>query len=235
MTLKAYILTVLTAVTLAAVASAAEVRGVLSKVDLDKNEITLEGRGKGARGMTYSFAVDKDTQIQLGGEPVTLKDLAPGKHVRVFYETRGDRTVALMIKGFAFLPPTTTATSPPPVPADPNAVTGTLQRVAFTEREIVVVGADAKGAETETTFRVPMDVKVMRGDKPIAFDDLKEGERVAVTPEKRDGKRTAKAIQVGDAPPAAGAAPKKGERLQRFLEIAGQLMQMAEKMRQNRP
>ena len=234
MTTRGYVPAVLTAVMLAAAASAAEVRGVLSKVDLDKNEITLEGRGKGARGMTYSFAVDKDTRIELGGEAATLKDLAPGKHVRVFYETRGDRTVAVMIKGFALGTPAATAT--PPLPhADPNAVTGTLQRVAYTEREIVVVGPDAKAAEAETTFRVPADVKVMRGDKPIAFDDLKEGERVAVTAEKRDGKLTAKAIQVGDAPPAAATAPKKGERLQRFLEIAGQLMQMAQKMRQKGP
>jgi Cu/Ag efflux protein CusF len=232
MTVKTCIFAMLTTVTLAALASAAEVRGVISKVDLDRNEITLEGRGKAARGMTYSFAVDKDARILLGGEPATLKDLAPGKHVHVFFETHGDRTVALMIKGFALGAPATTST--PPSPTDPK-VTGTLQRVAYTEHEIVVVGNDAKGADTETTFRVPTDIKVRRDGRPIAFDDLKEGERVAVTAEKRDGKLTATAIQVGDAPPAAAAAAKKGARLQRLLEIASQVMQMVEKMRQDRP
>jgi hypothetical protein len=234
MTIRGFVLTVLTTLALAAAAGAAEVRGVLSKVDLDRNEITLEGRGKGARGMTYTFAVDKDTQILLGGEAAALKDLAPGKHVRIFYETRGDRTVALTIKGFAFAFAAPATGSPAPLPhTDPNAVTGTLQRVAYTEREIVVVGADPKGGETETTFRVPMDVKITRDTKAIQFDDLKERERVAVTAEKRDGKRTATAIQVGDAPPPA--APKKGSRLERILEIAGQVMQMADKMRANRP
>jgi hypothetical protein len=230
MTPRGFVLTVLTTLTLAVTASAAEVRGVISKVDLDKNEILLEGRGKGARGRTFTFAIDQDTKVLFGDQAGTVKDLAPGKHVHVFYETRNDRTLALTIKGFALAAPATTAGAPPP--ADPNAVTGTLQRVAFTEREIVVVGPGSQGAETETTLRVPADVKILRGDKALAFDDLKEGERVAVTAEKRDGKRTAVAIQVGDAAPAK---PQKESRLQRILEIAGQVMQMAEKMRPARP
>jgi Cu/Ag efflux protein CusF len=233
MTARNIIATVLTSVMLAAAAPAAEVRGVLSKVDLDKNEITLEGRGKGARGMTFTFVVDPDTKVMFGDQAGTLKDLSPGKHVRVIYETRGDRTVALTIKGFALFAPAVPAVpAGTPPRADPGAVTGTLQRVAYTEREIVVVGPGAQGPETETTFRVPGDVKITRGDKAQTLDDLKEGERVAVTAEKRDGKLTATAIQVGDAAPQA---PKKESRLQRILEIAGRVMQMAEKMRENRP
>jgi hypothetical protein len=211
---------------LAGMASAAEVRGVLSKVDHDKKEIVVEGRGKGARGLTFTIAVDKDTRITIGQTPAQLTDLVAGKRVHVFYEKKAGSDVATLIQGHGSLSTPTTA---PAVPADPDAMTGVLQRVAFTEREIVVIGPGAKGAETETSFRVPADVKVMRGDKAIAFDDLKEGEQVAVNAEMRDGKLTAVVIHVGAATPTP---PRKEEaRLQRILEVAGMVLKLAEQMR----
>ncbi len=226
----ACLLALLASLVLSVAATAAEVRGVLAKVDPDKKEVVLEGRGRGARGLTFTFTANADTRVLLGDEPGHLGDLVPGKRAHIIYEMQGDQRVALVIQSHG-----TVATPAPasPATADPNAITGTLQRVAYTEREIVVVGPGPKGPDTETTLAVPEDVKVTRDGKAIRFNDLREGEKVAVTPEKRDGKRVAAAIQVGAAAPAAAAKP--GTRLQKILGIAGQVLQMAQEMRQRQP
>ncbi|HJT77286.1 MAG TPA: hypothetical protein VJ739_08790 [Gemmataceae bacterium] len=230
---SACLLAVLAPLVLALAAPAAEVRGVLAKVDPDRKEVVLEGRGRGARGLTFTFTVDADTRILLGQEPGRLGDLVPGKRAHVIFEMHGDRRVALVIQAHGIAAPAVAAPPAAPATADPNAITGTLRRVAYTEREIVVIGPGPKGPETETTLAVPADVKVTRDGKAVRFDDLQEGEKVAVTPEKRDGKLTAAAIQVGAAAPATPATPPKGgTRLQRILGIAGKLMQMAQEMRQ---
>ena len=41
------------------------------------------------------------------------------------------------------------------VPANADAVTGVLRRVAYSDREVVVIGPGPKGTETETTVAVP--------------------------------------------------------------------------------
>jgi hypothetical protein len=207
---------------------AAEVRGIISKVDVDRHEIVLEGRGRGARGYTFTFTVDRDTKILFGEDPGQLADLSAGKRVRVSFEHRRDQDVALLIQAHGSLPARTAAP-----PASGDAITGTLQRVALTEREIVVVGPGPKGPETETTLAVPDKARVTRGDRAIAFDDLKEGEKVAVTAEKRDGKLSAMAIHAGGGPAPAAAAGKQA-RMQRVMQIVGQVMQVLQQMQSNR-
>src|SRR5258708_10013328 len=80
-----------------ATAFAADFRGVITRVDPEKKEVVLEGRGKGARGMSMTFHVDKDTQIVLGQEAGVLGDLATGKRVRVIYEVKDGKDVATRI------------------------------------------------------------------------------------------------------------------------------------------
>ena len=237
MSARGCVLSVLTPLLLTVAASAAEVRGVIAKVDPDKSEIVLEGRGRGARGVTFTFTVDKDTRILFGQEPGKLTDLAPGKRIHVTFEVHGDRANALLIEAHGS--PAAAAPAPAPAPAAPaDAITGTLQRLALTEREIVVVGPGPKGPDTETTIAVPETVRVTRGDKAIPFEELKEGEQVAVTAEKRNGKLTATAIYAGGGkPPAPAAAPPtgaKGERLQKILSVVGEVLRGLEEMRGNR-
>ena len=239
MSAKGLVLSVVTPLLLTAAASAAEVRGVLAKVDADRSEIIVEGRGRGARGIAFTFTVDKDTRILFGDQPGKLTDLTPGKRIQVTFEPHGDRATALLIQAHG-TPPSAAAPAAPaaPAPAAPaDAITGTLQRLALTEREIVLIGPGPKGPDTETTITVPEDVKVVRGDKAVHFDDLKEGEQVAVTTEKRNGKLSATAIYAGGAKPPAAAAPAasaKGERLQKILSVVGQVLRGLEEMRQNR-
>jgi hypothetical protein len=114
----------------------------------------------------------------------------------------------------------------PPAPADGGALTGTLRRVAITDREIVVVGPGAKGPETETTVTVPETAKVTRDGRAIEFAELKEGEVVAVTAEKKDGRWTAKAIQSGAAPPSSESNVVPRVRL--ILRIVDGILQQME-------
>jgi Cu/Ag efflux protein CusF len=243
MSARGCVLSILTPLLLTVAASAAEVHGVIAKVDPDRGEIILEGRGLRARGVTFTFTVDKDTRILFGHDPGKLSDLAPGKRIHITFEVHGDRAFALLIEAHGS-PASAAAPAPAPAPAAPaapaDAITGTLQRLALTEREIVVIGPGPKGPETETTIAVPEAVRVVRGDKAVAFEDLKEGEQVAVTAEKRNGKLTATAIYAGGAtPPAAGpaappAATTKAERLQKVMTIVGEVLRGLEQMRRNR-
>jgi hypothetical protein len=217
---KGYTLTLLVTLLLAASARAEEFRGVISKVDLDKKEVLLEGRGRGVRGMTLRLELDKDTRVVFGQTPAEPADLTPGKHVHVFYEPRGERSVALMIHALGS-PPVRAAR------ANGDAVTGTLQRVGRTDREIVVVGPGKDGPETETTFAVPESTKITRGERTISLEELKEGEQVAVTGEKQGSRWTATAVQVGGKVPAANPSGFNAQRLGKILEIVGKVLQMA--------
>jgi Cu/Ag efflux protein CusF len=227
---KGFLLAVLAPWFLTVATVAAEVRGVISKVDLDKREVVVEGRGRGARGQTFTFRVDKDTRILFGQDPGELADLAAGKHVRVSFEHQGGQDVALLIQAHGSPAPRTTTSKPM---GSGDGITGTLMRVALTEREMVVVGPGPKGPETETTIAVPDRAQVTRGDQTIRFDELKEGEQVAVTAEKRDGKLTAVAIHAGGGKPPAAPAGKEA-RLQKVMQIVGQVLQQLEQMRANR-
>src|SRR5437016_4639031 len=119
-------------------APAADVRGVVLKVDADKNQVTIEGRGLGVRGAIMIIQLDKNTQIQAGGKSASVADLAAGTRVRVTYDVQGEQRVALRIN-FLGAPPSSPP-PPPPAPAAPaggsaNGISGTLRRVSFTERE----------------------------------------------------------------------------------------------------
>ncbi len=195
----------LTTLLLAIPASAAEIRGVVVKADPTKSEFTIDGRGKGVRGALLTFQVNRDTQIRKGSEAGTMADLVPGHHVRVLYDDQAGTRLAIQV---TVRPPLFSSTSPAPPTPSGSGLTGTLRRVALTDREIVVISPGAGGPEKETTLQVPEDSKITRDQKPIRFEDLKEGEVATVSPEKKDGKLVAGAIQVGavaqPAPPRTG-------------------------------
>src|SRR5215469_15893959 len=105
----ACLLALLAPLVLIVAAPAAEVRGVLAKVDPDKKEVVLEGRGRGARGLTFIFATNSDTHVLLGQESARLSDLVPGKRAHIAYEMQGDRRVALVIQSHGSIAATTPA------------------------------------------------------------------------------------------------------------------------------
>ena len=202
-------------------APAAEIRGIIIKASADKKELMLEARGRGLRGRVMTFILNKDTQVLVGKQPGKLTDLAPGKRVRVVFEDQDGERVAVLITLHA-VPP---ALLPPP--QDTQGVSGTLRRVAVTDREIVVVRPDPKGGpEQETTLPVPDDAKITRDQKPIRLEDLREGESVVVQTETKGGKLRARSIQAGARP--GTAAPERGDRVRQLLKIIDALRQMKE-------
>lgn len=219
-------------------ASADEARGRIVQIDPDKQAIRLETR-RPQRGGVLDLKTDAKTQILIGGQPAKLKDLAPGRRIRVVYEIRGGKATAQVIRSFGLnlAQPQPAAPQPAP-PKEGEGVAGTLQRVAVTDREIVVIGPGAKGRDTETTIAVPEETAITRDGKKLTLDDLKEGETVTVKTESRKGKLAAVSVQVGQAaaaPPSlrggkAGQPPRRNliPRLRQALQMADELLREME-------
>jgi hypothetical protein len=180
-------------------ATGAEVRGRVVEVDLAKKQVQLARPVP--RGGPTLLLVDADTRVLFGKKAADVADVPKGRRVRIFYEESDGKAVAKVIRV-----PGRRPARPAPPPAGPppkgTGVTGTLRRVAYTERELVVVGPGPKGAETETIVRVPEKVRPTRDGKAISFNDLREGEQATVFVERRDGRAVATAIQIGAAPAA---------------------------------
>ncbi|HZV07075.1 MAG TPA: hypothetical protein VE999_18480 [Gemmataceae bacterium] len=223
---------------LAVAVSADEARGLIIQIDPDKKEIRLETR-RPVRGAVLDLKVDSKTQILIGSQPATLNNLAPGRRIRVVFQPRDGKPVAQVIRAFGLiLAQPQPAARPPAAPKEGEGVAGTLQRVASTDREIVVIGPGAKGEETETTIAVPEETAITRDGKKINFDDLKEGETVAVKTESRKGKLTAVSIRVGQAAAAQPAGPPRRNlipRLRQALQMADELLRELEERRQAPP
>jgi hypothetical protein len=225
-------LSLMAGLVLMAAASAEEARGRILKIDPDKKELRVEGVGPW-RGMVLDLKIDPKTQIIVGGQPATLDDLAASRRVRVVFEQRDGKAVARVVRSLGLV----RLMQPPPQPAQPGpavplkegeGVAGTLQRVALTDREVVVIGPGAKGLQTETTIAVPEGTAITRDGKKITLDDLKEGETVTVRTESRKGRLTALSIQSGKiAATEAPAMPPRRDlipRLRQALKLADELL-----------
>ena len=198
-------------------ASAAEIVGVIARVDPGKSQVVVDGRGKG-RGEAMTFVVDADTQVLFGKLPASLADVPVGRRVHVAYEMRDNHMTARVIRVNGAKPKTAIPS------ADSGAITGVLRRVALTDREVVVIGPGAMGKETETTVAVPETARIMKGGKAVTLDSLKEDDAVSVVAEKRDGRLTATLIQVG--PPDKSNAIEK---IRLGIKIADALLQQLQK------
>jgi hypothetical protein len=213
----------MTALVLAGSGYAAEMRGVISKVDLEKNELILEGKGK-ARGHAYTFNLSKDTRVQFGSEQFTVADLAVNRKVVITFDERNTNHVALIIKVAGPKPEAKT-------PAGAEAPAATVKLIALSEREIVVAAPSSQGGESEKTYVVPKDAKITRDDMPIQLEDIKEGDRVVVDAETHDGKDIVRSIRIGG---KATTAKKKDMKPEDLMKWVRKFLQMAEQARQNR-
>jgi hypothetical protein len=180
---------------------AEEVRGVIAKVDPDKKLLVLEGKNRGFKGLVLHLKLRDDTEVMVGRKPAKIGDLVPGKRARVLFETQGTERVAIRISVAGSLSSADSPSPPPTIakklPSEGSPVAGTLRRISLTDREIVVISPGrARNSETETTFLVPDNVKVVRNQRAIRFEDLREGEQVSVSGANQDGKLVAQTIEV---------------------------------------
>jgi hypothetical protein len=238
MQLKRYLLVLTAGVLLSGTATAVEVRGVISKIDLDKKELVLEGKGKD-RGTMFTFPLNDDTRILFGSKAGTAAELSTGKRVRVDYEERDGKKTNVVIHAFFLQLKGTDSTPASPPAATGGAGSGTVRLINQEDREIVVVAGDGKGKETETTLLVPKDVKIQRGDKTTDLKELKEGETLSYEADQKDGKLTAKSLRVGaadaNAKPATPAPPAppalgKGDRADKAMMLLQRLMKLMDQM-----
>lgn len=236
MTTKTLSLGFLAALALAAPAPAAEFRGVVSRVDAQRNVLVVEGRGIGKRGLLLDFAVEPGTAISFGRDPGRLTDLVPGRTVRVSYELQGERRLATRINVSGSRPGAEVSPAPAPAPgaapaAGGTTISGVLRRIALTDREIVVILPQEAGNELETTLAVAENVQVTRDRKPITLEQLVEGEQVAVRAEKRETGLVAVGIHVGGVPEAV-APPQENKiaKVRQILKTVDFFLQMAEQL-----
>src|SRR5262245_41109512 len=184
----------LTLLALAAPAPADEVRGVVGKIDAEKKELTLEARGAGKRGQTFTFTVAADAPITVNRQAGTLADLTAGRRARVTFEKRDGKFVATSIASpglFSVTVETAPARAAAAAPAAADTVAGELRRVALADRELVVI---PPGTKQEIILAVPEDVTVTKAGKPARYEDLREGEQAVVRVGQRDGKPTALSV-----------------------------------------
>jgi hypothetical protein len=225
MTVTRWSLCLVVGLATAAAAHASDLRGVIAGVDPDKKELTLEGRGPGLRGRALCVHFNSDLRVMFGDQPGAVSDLTPGRRVRVEVQERDGETTVLVVHVLGGRP----ATAPTPSPAADGDLTGILQRVSPSEREIVVVGPGPKGADTETTVTVPDDAKILSGEKSLTFDDLKEGQQASLRLQRRDGRVSAASIQVGPGGPAPADKPRPLTRLRRLLPIADEVLKQMDR------
>jgi hypothetical protein len=220
-------ITLVLLLTLAPLANAENLRGVVTSVDASKQELVVEGRGIGKRGKSFTFTLAKDVRILFGDDKGAVTDLARDQTLRITYETKDGALIATTIHVNGSRP----AAAKEPVKSD--TVAGLLRRVAYTEREIIVASPGDKGKETYTTLPVPEEARITRDGKKIAFDDLKEEERCSVTIEVRDGKKLAIRITIGAGGgaemPANPEQPSKIARARMLLKLADAILEMIEK------
>jgi hypothetical protein len=82
---------------LTALADQLQIRGRISRIDLKKKEIVVQGLGP-TRGQSVKMRVTADTQILFAGKPIQLAELDIGKRVKVLYDDEDGRCVAQCIR-----------------------------------------------------------------------------------------------------------------------------------------
>jgi hypothetical protein len=187
-----------------------EVRGIIKKVDLERRELHIETLGLGKRGLPMMFRLTNETRLTLNGQPAAMADVPTGVRARIDYEIRDGQRQALGISVRELL------RRPEPARTDENRVVGTISRISFTEREIVVIGP----GRNESTFVIPEHVSITKEKKAIKLDDLREGERVIVFTQVRDGKMEVASVVAGsgDTPPMPNAP--RIEQLRKIMRLA---------------
>jgi hypothetical protein len=152
------------------------------------------------------------------GQPIVRSIIAPGVITLnpALLETLGGIAASNGVDLGGLLNPSRNppaAGSPPATPmapavSVPNGIGGILRRVSRTDRELVILGDPGPGKPpSETTVFVPNEARIIRNQRAITLDDLREGEAVVVAAQPKDGRLEAQSVTIGQPGPAvAGPA-----------------------------
>lgn len=212
-------------VVLASVSQAEETfRAEIKEVDAKSKQLKIEARTGPRRGQILTVTTDKRTLIEFGNRRQVgkLEDLAVGRRARFVLVREDDHLIAAQIRVIG-RPPTTTE----PIPVeesvegkDGKVIRGLLQRVSYTDREIVLFEDGKEGKENEVIVNVPKDVKVMVDGKTIPYDELKDGQQAAVRVVMNKGRANARLIHVGKGEIPSSQSQMSGmDRVRRAIKI----------------
>jgi predicted RNA-binding protein len=216
---KCFGFSLLASVVVMASALADEVRGVITRVDLDKKEIVVQSKGRGVRKAALTFTLGKNTRVTVGRQAGNLENLSVGRRVRVQYEMQEEQRIATAIR----------VQGKKSSGAEGQEILGKLQRVALQDRQITVLGRAAKGVKkTEIILDLPANVQVTRAGKPLKLDQLQEGTFVRIGHRKKDGKIIATSIQVIDAQALISRTRQTMNKTRQTMNKADFYLKMAE-------
>ncbi len=138
---------------------AEEAKGSIKSVDVGRKEVVLKGTIKDT---TYDLA--NDTAIWLDGRGCKLDDLKTDDRVVVIYEKKGNRLAASTVRALRSM----------------EEATGTVRETFSDKRELII-----KGTIKDTTYELTKDATVWIGGKKAALTDVRQGDTVIVTYQRR--------------------------------------------------
>jgi Cu/Ag efflux protein CusF len=139
--------------------SADETKGTVKSVDAGRNEVVLKGTIKDT-----IYELKRDANVFLDGVKANLTDLKEGDKAQITFEKRGEHNEAIYVRALRKCEETTAK----------------IHEIANGKNEITL-----KGTVKNTTYELGSNASVWIGNKKMALTDLKVGDEVRVTYEKR--------------------------------------------------
>jgi len=136
-----------------------EAKGTVRTVHGDKNDIVIKGI---VNDTTYYL--DKGAWVILDGRKSKLTDLREGDKAAITYEKRGENLVSFGVRAWR----------------NASETHGTVRHVIADKNQLVL-----KGVVKDTTYFLDKDATVYLNQKISNFSDLRDGDDVHVTYEKR--------------------------------------------------
>jgi Cu/Ag efflux protein CusF len=138
---------------------AEETKGTVKSTDATRQEVVLKGTLKNS-----IYEVDKNASICLDGVKSKLTDIVDGDTATIVYEKKGEHMVAIAIRGLR----------------NAKEATGTVRNVLGDKREVVL-----KGTVKDSTYELTKDSTVWVGTKKGSLSELREGDSVLITYERK--------------------------------------------------
>jgi Cu/Ag efflux protein CusF len=138
---------------------AEEAKGSIKSVDAGRKEVVLKGTLKDT-----AYDVASDAGIWLDGRRCKLDDLKIDDRVVVTYEKQANRLTARKVRALRNM----------------EEAVGKVRETFADKRELII-----KGTVKDTTYELTKDATLWIGGKKAALTDLRQGDEVLITYERR--------------------------------------------------
>jgi len=145
-------------------------KGTIKSTDTGRNEVVLKGTIKDT---VYELA--KDATVWLDGKRAKLADLKADDKAVVVFTKSGDHYIASSVRGLR----------------SADETSGTLADVIMDKREVVL-----KGTVKNTTYELVKDGTVYVDGKQASLKDIRAGDEVLITYERRGDHYMARDVTV---------------------------------------